>query len=194
MTAPVWYGPDLPTDTELRLCGDVNGKRCLELGISPAHNAVILASGGAKALAIDARQEEITAGRHAAETAEVRVEYHQGELADLGFATSTSIDMVIASGTLHGIDDLARVLRQVHRVLKPEAPFVLSLPHPFASILDDYGAVSRHYGSLPDRSISELFMAFQRTNFRVDVVYELSSDDQALVPASLVMRARKLGV
>jgi SAM-dependent methyltransferase len=195
MTAPVWYGTALPTDHELRLCGDVAGKRCLELGISPAHNAVVLAAAGAKALAVDPRQEEIAAGRRAAERAEVRVEYHQGELAELGFATSTSIDVVVAAGTLHGVDDLARVLRQVHRVLKPEAPFVVSLPHPIVGMLDEHRRVVRAYGTMPHRSVAELFMAFQRSNFRVDVVHELSGHgEDATVPSSLLVRARKLGV
>ena len=65
------------------------------------------------------------------------VECHHGELADLGFAPSGTIDLVLANHTLDDDDDLGRTLRQVHRVLKPGAPFVLAMAHPFAAVGTD---------------------------------------------------------
>jgi hypothetical protein len=46
------------------------------------------------------------------------------------------------------------------------------------------------------RTTSDLFTALQRTNFQVDVILEPAplSHPNVLVPAALVMRARKLGV
>ncbi|MFM2078655.1 MAG: hypothetical protein RJA49_2545, partial [Actinomycetota bacterium] len=114
------YGPNVPHDGELRLCGDVVGKRAIELGISTEVNSLALARAGAKAMAVDPSAERIAAGRAAAEAEGVRVEFHHGDLADLGFATSASVDLVVAAGSLDGVDDIARVLRQVHRILKPE--------------------------------------------------------------------------
>ena len=193
----VSYGPRVPHDGELRLCGDVNGKRVIELGISPEVNALALARMGAKSIAVDADAARIASGRTAATTEGSKVEFHHGDLADLGFATSASVDLVLAVASLDGVDDLARVLRQVHRVLKPEAPFVTTLAHPIASMLD--GAeitLRRPYGQAPSRTISDMFMSFHRANFRVDVIQELYPVGQlnAMVPAVLVMRARKLGV
>ena len=40
---------------------------------------------------------------------------------------------------LASVDDLARVFRQVHRVLKPEAPLVCSVPHPAFAMIDPAG-------------------------------------------------------
>jgi ubiquinone/menaquinone biosynthesis C-methylase UbiE len=197
----VWFGRGVADDSEYRLCGDVNGKRVLELGVATttsaiAPNSVTLALLGAKAIALDPRKERITALRQSAEAAEVHVECHVGELADLGFVTSASIDLVIAAQTLDDIDDLPRLLRQVHRVLRPESAFVVSLTHPLAAMFDrDQPSPVRRYGTSA-RSISELFMSFERSNFRIDVLHELLpiTGRDVIGPTVLLVRARKQGV
>lgn len=203
MAAVVRYGSSVADESELRLIGDVAGKRVVELGISAPSNAVALASAGARALAVDPSSDRIALLRRQAEAAEVTVQCHQAEVADLGFVTSASIDLVVASHTLSEVDDLARLLRQIHRVLKPEAPFVMAGPHPVAAMLTAANSqatlqptVQHPYGSSPARSISDIFMALQRTNFRIDVMHELMplNSRNALAPLVLVIRARKLGV
>lgn len=197
----VWFGPGVADDGEFRLCGNVSGKRTLELGVTPLPapgppNAVKLALAGAKSIVIDPSAERIAVLRSQAEAAEARVECHQGELADLGFVTSGSVDLVVATRTLDDVDDLPRLLRQVHRVLKPDAGFVISLTHPVAAMFDSGAdAPQRPYGATV-RSIGELFMSFERSNFRLDAVHELApiAGRDAKVPTVLLMRARKQGV
>jgi ubiquinone/menaquinone biosynthesis C-methylase UbiE len=202
VAAVVRYGSSVADESELRLCGDVSGKRIIELGISAPSNAVALASAGARALAVDPSADRISLLRRQAETAEVTVQCHQSDVADLGFATSASIDLVVASHTLSEVDDLSRLLRQIHRVLKPDAAFIVAEQHPVAAMLTAASTqgqpgttVQQPYGS-PARSISEWFMAMQRTNFRIDVMHELMplNAKGALAPLVLVIRARKLGV
>lgn len=196
MSANVSYGSQVAGESELRLCGDVGGKRVIELGIGPVPNAVALAQAGAKAIVLDPSSERIASLRRQAEQAEVRVECHEGELADLGFMPSASVDLVIASHTLGTVDDLPRLLRQVHRVLRPETWFVAALFHPVAAMLDNgTPTVQRRYGT-STRSFSELFMTFERANMRVDVVHELFAltANDAPAPAVLVLRGRKQGV
>lgn len=198
VTTVVRYGASVADEGELRLCGDVAGKRVIELGIAAPSNAVALAAAGARALAVDPSSDRIALLRKQAEQAEVTVQCHQSDVADLGFATSASIDLVVASHTLQDVDDLARLLRQIHRVLKPEAPFVMAGPHPIAGMLttaDGEQVVKHAYGSGATRSISDVFMAMQRTNFRIDMMHELMPLNArgALTPAVLVIRARKLG-
>jgi SAM-dependent methyltransferase len=198
----VWYGAGVGDDSEYRLCGDVTGKRVVELGIAPTPaavepNAVVLARAGAKSIAVDPSGDRIDALRRAAELAEVRVECHTGELPDLGFATSASVDLVVASHTIDDVDDIARLLRQVHRVLKPDASFVVALTHPVAAMFDaGTAAPVRKYGAIPSRSLSELFMAFERTNFHIEMMHELTpiTDRAAMAPSVLLLRARKVGV
>ena len=72
-------------------------------------------------------------------------------------------------------------------------------PHPVSSMMATIGGqqvVQHAYGTGPSRSISDVFMALQRTNFRIDVMHELMplSARNAMTPSVLVIRARKLGV
>lgn len=196
----IWYGAHVADESELRLCGDLAGKRVIELGLAAAAgsitpNSVTAAMAGAKAMALDPDPQAIAAVRAAADHAEVKVECHRGDLADLGFATSASVDLVVASHTLAGVDDLPRVLRQVHRVLKPGAPFVVAMRHPVAAMFGgtDHTATAA-YGAL-STTFTELYMSFERSNFRLDVVHELNDQRvrEPLCPAVLVVRARKQG-
>jgi SAM-dependent methyltransferase len=195
----IWFGPHVADDGELRLCGDLAGTRAIELGVAasgaPGSNAIEMALAGAKAIAIDADADRIAAVRAEADRHEVRVECHVGDLADLGFATSASVELVVAANTLSDTDDLPRLLRQVHRVLKPGASFVVSMTHPVAAMFDDDLQPRRPYG-VDGTSISELYMAMERSNFHIDVLHELTDNRQRapLAPSQLVLRARKLGV
>jgi SAM-dependent methyltransferase len=194
-TPSISFGRDIPRDDELRLCGDLSdGRRALELGISRDRNALTFAHLGAKAIAVDPDELAIEALRQAAAAAEVTVECHVTDLADLGFATSGSMELVLASHTLDGIDDLGRLLRQVHRVLKASHPFIISVPHPFAGLhsTDEYGSKVLTYGEA-GRTIGDWFLQLSRANFRVDQVLELGVSNISPMPTTLVLRARKEG-
>lgn len=191
----IWYGANVSDESELRLCGDLAGKRVIELGIAPSPNSILMAQQGAKAIALDPDPQAIAALRSTAERHEVRVECHQGDLADLGFATSGSVDLVVASHSLTGVDDLPRLLRQVHRVLKPGTPFIVAMPHPVAAMFSADHSLQYVYGA-NSRTFSELYLAFDRSNFRIDMMFELNDrrTRDPIAPSVLVMRARKQGV
>lgn len=191
----IWYGAHVADDAELRLCGDVAGKRVIELGIAPTPNAITLALAGAKAIALHHDPQAIAHLRAAAEQAEVRVECHEGDLADLGFATSASVDLVLAVHSLAGVDDLPRLLRQVHRVLKPGGPFVVAMTHPVAAMFAGEPTPQYAYGA-SGPTFAELYMSFERSNFHLDQVHELTDRRvrDPLAPSVLVLRARKQGV
>jgi SAM-dependent methyltransferase len=192
MANAISYGPGVPDERDLHLCGDLAGKRVIELG--GAVNAIAFAERGARVLAAASRFE-VEEGRERAVQAEVHVEFHAGDLADLGFATSGSTDLVF-SGALATVDDLPRVLRQAHRVLRPEGSLVFAVPHPISAMLEGGEIVLRRAYGAGSRTIADYFMAVMRAGFRVDVVAEPLPVDQpsSLVPAALVMRAKKLGV
>jgi SAM-dependent methyltransferase len=218
----VVYGAELPTEADLKLLGTVEGARILDLGCGTGRNAVVLAQSGAKVLGVDPSAEQLAAARERCEAAEVRVELHQAELAELAFLRSDSVDAAISVMALGSVDDLARVFRQVHRVLKPEAPLVCSVTHPAFAMIDptapDPLRIVHAYDDSSTRSweldgtaivdrprtFAELFTTFQRSNFRVDQVIEPTAsgpstrnhsyaDVMRIVPATLLLRARKQG-
>lgn len=178
----------------LALLGDLpTGHRVIELGVN-AKSSIGVAIAGAKAIAVDPDARRLTQLRTAAAAAEVAVECHDGDLADLGFAPSGTIDAVVSIHTLDLVDDLDRILRQVHRVLRPGAPFVLTLDHPFASVslgAGDDGEV-RRYGD-ERRTMGELLAALDRNNFRLEIINEPGVDARSPVPTTLELKVRKLG-
>src|SRR5438445_2106358 len=131
------YGPDIGTEAELRLLGDLKGKRVLELGCGGAQCSIAFAKQGATAIGVDFSAEQLAFARRLSEREEVRVELRQGDLAELAFLRADSIDLVFSAYAFGYVEDLNRVFRQVHRVLKVGAPLVFSLPHPAYDMIDD---------------------------------------------------------
>jgi SAM-dependent methyltransferase len=218
----VQYGPDLPTEADLRLCGDVGGRRVLDLGCGAGENAITMARLGAHVIAIDVSPAQLALGRRLADAAEVRVEWHESDAADLAFLRADSIDLAFSAGAVHEIEDFDRLLRQVHRVLRPGAAFVFSHDHPMRLAVGRDGTgpgvlplgrleVRRSYFDLSPiittrddeaievwpRAIADVFSALHRAGYRVDVLLEpepvSSSDPGPATPTAVIWRARKEG-
>jgi SAM-dependent methyltransferase len=217
------YGPDIPDETEYRLLGDLKGKRVLELGCGGAQCSIAFAKQGAIAIGVDFSAEQLSFARRLCEKEGVKVELHQGDLADLAFLRADSIDLVFSAYALGYVEDLGRVFRQVHRVLKPEAPLVFSLPHPAYDLIDDDDAeepllVRRSYFDQTPidyewngvaftdyhHTLSDLFMGLTRTSYRVDTIIEPEPrpggprsqhwrEAFRMIPRTLIIRARKEG-
>jgi SAM-dependent methyltransferase len=188
VVANIDFGRDTPGDDELRLCGDVGGgTRAVELGVSEWYNAVDFGRAGARAIAVDPDPERIAETRRRAADAEVTVQCLETDLADLGDIASGSCEVVVAAHTLGDVDDLGRLLRQVHRILRPSMPLVISMEHPFAGVTTGHA-----YGS-DGRTIGSWFTALGRANFRVDHLLELGASATHPAPRTLILRARKEG-
>jgi SAM-dependent methyltransferase len=212
-TESVQYGPDVATERDLRLLGHLAGKRVLELGCGAGQSLVVMAREGAHAIGLDPVAGQLAAARRLAEQEGVKVELHQGDLADLAFMRGDSIDLVLSAYSLAFEEDINRVFRQVHRVLKEGAPMVFSLPHPAYDLIDDredplvvrhsYFARATSGGGI-HRTFSELFTGLFRAKLRIDAMLEPQPADAPrshywreaarLVPRTLIVRARKEGI
>lgn len=221
-TSVAHYGPDIPTEADLRLLGDLRAKRVLELGCGGAQCSIAFAKQGATAIGVDFSAEQLAFARRLCEREEVRVELRQGDLADLAFLRADSIDLVFSAYAFGYVEDLSRVFRQVHRVLKVGAPLVFSLPHPAYDMIDDDSdqplLIRRSYfDSTPidykwagieftdyHHTISSLYMSLLRASYRVDLMAEPAPSQTAprsqfwretfeVVPRTLIIRARKEG-
>jgi SAM-dependent methyltransferase len=219
----VTYGPDIADEATLRLLGPMEGKRVLELGCGGGQSSIALAKQGAKVITVDPSLERLDRVRAACDREEVKVELHQGDLAELPFVRAETIDVVLSTYALATVPDLDRVFRQVHRVLRQECPVVFSLPHPAFGLFDPTAAdplrVARSYfdrtprpwhaggidGADHPRSITDVFTGLMRANFRVDTLLEPQVVADGVrsaafiatmnwVPATLVIRARKEGL
>jgi len=218
----VVYAPGGPTDDDLRLCGEVSGKRVLDLGSGSGHNAIVLARQGAHVIAVDRSLAQLARARKLAAMTDARVEWHECDAADLAFLRADSIDLAFAAGVVGEIEDLDRLLRQVHRVLRPGAPFVFSYDHPMALAVGREGEAP---GALPlgtlevrrsyfdaspvavthgderiqiwPRTIAEVFASLHRAGYRVELLLEpesaATSDPGPVIPRIIVWRARKDG-
>ncbi|CAN5820814.1 class I SAM-dependent methyltransferase [soil metagenome] len=196
------YGSDIADESRLRLAGNVEGKRVLHLGCGAGHASVAFARQGARVVGVDPSADQIAHARRNAEEAEVRVELHQADVADLAFIGADGIDVAFSAYGLAGVADLDRVFRSVHRLLKPEAPFVFSLPHPAFTMLDptadqpllvrraytDRAPLRRGRGARAHtdqpRTISDTFTSLLRANFRVDTLLEPEPDLDPEAPRS----------
>jgi SAM-dependent methyltransferase len=217
----VTYG--VASERDLRLLGDVAGKRVVDLGCGRGDNAIVLARAGAHVIGVDASAQQLARLRRRADQAETKVETHRSDVADLAFLRADSIDLAISTGAVEHVEDLDRFFRQVHRVLRPGAPFVCAYAHPAAWCIarDETGPGGLPLGSLEvrrsyfgaepatvthegepivvyPRTIADVFAAFHRAGFRVDALLEPeprgSRDPGPALPLTIVWRVRKEGV
>jgi SAM-dependent methyltransferase len=199
---------DAPTDQELRLLGDLKGKRVLDLGCGSGSAAIAFAQQGAIVIALDSDDSGLVRARARAEQAEVKVEWRTGDLADLAFLRAESIDAAFSGSSVAEVDDAARLFRQVQRVLKPNGPFVFSYAHPMSLCVDASGVITRSYFDpgpidvdrdgasvrVHVRDIGDVFTELGRAGFRVDTILEpRPSTPGARIPDTIVWRARKEG-
>ena len=108
----------------------------LELGIGGGAGTVAMARAGARVIAVEPSTARLRRTRALADEAEVRVELHQADLADLAFIRADSVDLCVSIYAMAREHDLSRVFRQVHRVLRPDGVFLVSLPHPVAHLTE----------------------------------------------------------
>jgi 2-polyprenyl-3-methyl-5-hydroxy-6-metoxy-1,4-benzoquinol methylase len=135
-TDVVHYGPDVPTEASLRLLGDLKGRRVLDLGCGGGQAAIACARVGATVIGVDVSGEQLAIARRLAERDNVKIELRQGDLADLAFVQSDSIDLVLSTSVLEYVEDIGRVFRQCHRVLRVGAPLVFSTVHPVWRVVE----------------------------------------------------------
>ncbi|MFN0029083.1 MAG: class I SAM-dependent methyltransferase [Acidimicrobiales bacterium] len=193
----VRYGPAVADETKLKLLGQLSGKRLLLLGCGRGQVVIETARRGAKVIGFEPDEALLAEARAHCRDAGLPAELYQRDLAELASIRADTVDLVLSVLQLAGVADLMRVFRQAHRVLRAEAPLVLSLPHPvrtqaaggrFPLPWSGHG----HHGIDHGHGIESVFTALIRTGFRVDNLMELHDGADSL-PAVLLLRARRTG-
>lgn len=216
-------GPDLDHHAMQKLLTGIDGKRVLELGCAGGAASIVLAKRGARVIAVDPSSDRLVRARRVAEDAGIKVEFQQSDLADLAFVRADTVDVCVAIYSLSRVPDPTRLLRQVHRVLRPDGTLLISLPHPVTHLMElNEQSKPELAASYPSTepvewngagelirtrlySIGEVFTMLVRANFRVDmlleptpVATELPAQHAHSVrgwsPETVVFRARKVGL
>lgn len=133
-TSRIHYGPLCPSEDELQLLGDLNGKDVLEIGAGAGQNSIVAAKLGALAVAVDISEVQISHGRKLAQQENVDVEFKVSSFMDFceigydeDFDTALS---VYALQYCHDIDEMHTVFNGINKALRPGGRFVMSLDHP----------------------------------------------------------------
>jgi ubiquinone/menaquinone biosynthesis C-methylase UbiE len=179
----IHYGPSSPNEDELKLLGDVAGKRVLELGCGGGQCSVAFALRGARVTGIDFAARQLAFARALATKHGVAVDFLQHDVRDLSPIADDSQEIVFSAFALMYLDDRPRVFREVHRVLKPGGFFAFSVDHPLFRKVDlDTLAIVESYNETGP-AVDDLGALGTTTMYR----YRIGDLHNALVDAGFVV-------
>jgi SAM-dependent methyltransferase len=132
----VW-SPEGLDEAEVRLLGDVSGRRVLEVGCGAAQCSRWLTSQGAEVVGVDLSFRQLQHSR--------RIDSETGITVPVVCATATSLPLADQSfdlacsafGALPFLIEIGMALAEVHRVLRPGGRFAFSVVHPVRRMLPD---------------------------------------------------------
>lgn len=129
----IHYGPLCPGERELKLLGDIEKKRVLDLGCGGGQNAVVLAKWKAHVVAMDPSREQLKFAHRLCQGLPIHLV--RGKAEQLAAFRKGSFDLVLSSLSLDFVADMEEVIRQVYRILKPQGRFVFSMIHPIMNCI-----------------------------------------------------------
>src|SRR5437870_7128851 len=120
--AKEWHIPDAADFTGAR------GLRVLEIGCGLGTDGAQFAKAGADYTGVDLTDAAVDLARKRFELFGLPGEFRVADAESLDFADE-SFDLVYSHGVLHHTPDIARAVREIHRVLKPEGRAIVMLYH-----------------------------------------------------------------
>ena len=131
------YGPWAPLENDLRLLGDVHGRRILEVGCGGGQCAIAFARQGALVTGLDLSDAQLDFARQLASREQVEVHFVQGTAEDLSSVAATSQEIVFSAYAFQYVAEMPRCLAECARVLSTGGLLVFSLDHPFRDCFFD---------------------------------------------------------
>lgn len=126
--APLCEGGD-----ELGLIDSYDGKRFLELGCGAAQNSIAASRKGAEVFGIDGSERQLRHALHLKFQHSANVELIRGDIEDLNWVRSNSMDCVLSMFALEFIEDIDRFLQHCFRILVSHGTLLLSTTHPLSA-------------------------------------------------------------
>jgi ubiquinone/menaquinone biosynthesis C-methylase UbiE len=131
------WSPEGVDEADVQVLGDVRGRAVLEVGCGAAQCARWLVTRGARAVGLDLSQRQLQHSRRIDEETGVQVPVVAGTATHLPFADDTFEVVFSAFGALQFVEDAARALAEVARVLSDGGRFAFSITHPIRWAMPD---------------------------------------------------------
>jgi 2-polyprenyl-3-methyl-5-hydroxy-6-metoxy-1,4-benzoquinol methylase len=114
----------------LAQAGDVSGKQVLDAGCGEGRFARMLAERGAHVTALDFSPRMIEIAQGIEEKQPLGIDYLVADMTDLTRFAGESFDLVVAYLSVIDVPDYEPALREIARVMRPDASFQFSVVHP----------------------------------------------------------------
>jgi len=131
------WSPEGLDEADVRLLGDVEGRRVLDIGCGAAQCARWLRSQGATAIGLDLSFRQLQHSRRLDEETSLTVPVTCATATALPFADGCFDLACSAFGALPFLVDIGTALREVARVVRPGGRFVFSVVHPMRQLFPD---------------------------------------------------------
>lgn len=203
-TDDVYWGDFVATESQLKMLGDVRGKRILEIACGGAQNSIALSKWGAKTVGVDLSRKQILYGRKLVRNEDSEVSLLVCNMEKLPFKDE-SFDIVTTAASLFYAPDMNSAVAEANRVLVENGCFTFSTTHPFAEgklvkyrgkkavALRGYfkRRIVRWIDKLPDgsrvkmhsyyRTLQDYFDALTKNGFIVEQYVELERLDETML-------------
>jgi SAM-dependent methyltransferase len=151
--APSPFAEDAPGYDEQTVLSSVDGKDYAEFGCGGGQGTVGTAAlGVASAVGVDLSGDQLAHARRLRDFYGVDARFCQGDVTALPLPDD-SVDLASSEAVYQMVPDLEAAFREVRRVCRDGAVFVVSIPHTFFEVVDDDGTVARDYFARGPREI-----------------------------------------
>jgi len=116
-----------------RLVGDAAGKRVLDLGCGAGPYSIWFAERGALVSGLDLSATMISLAREKATERGLQLDLQVADIREPLPFSDTEFDLVFTATALHYVDDIARLFREVARVMKRDGRLIGSVLHPMST-------------------------------------------------------------
>ena len=116
-----------------RLIGDVVGARVLDLGCGSGPYSIWLAERCAQVIGLDLSPIMVSLAQERARERSVQADFRVADIRDPLPFGEAEFDLVLSSTALHYVEDIDTTMKEVARVIKPEARLVASVLHPMST-------------------------------------------------------------
>jgi SAM-dependent methyltransferase len=131
----VQYSAYVPDESQLRILGEVAGKRVLDLGCGGGQASVALALAGAKCIGVDISDTQIEFARQLAADQLVTGEFHCADMVSfLRGQAAASFDIALSVLGVPYVEDQRSLFGEIRRVLVLSGLFVFVTNHPLNDI------------------------------------------------------------